>query len=212
MRNGAGIMLLGMAALFGGPSLAFANDSHCDNDVGERRPTTPDDDFTNLGNGVIEHRPTGLQWAQCALGQRASGNTCVGQAGVYTWQEAREAVEQANRSGRIAGQTDWRLPSVDELATLIEKCRQAPAINTTQFPNTPWSGFWTSTMHFDGARRVDDYDPDHVDADAEEGAHKDDDPDRDRRPMEAWFVGFYEGLEYPYNIDSAYRVRVVREP
>ena len=203
-------MLCGFAILFGGTGFAQTNDSHCDNETGERRPTTPDNQFINLGNGVIEHRETGLQWSRCALGQQTDGNRCTGRATVFSWEEAGEAVAAVNQSGQIAGRSDWRLPTVEELLTLVERCREAPSINTSIFPDTPWSGFWTSTLHYDGREHVGEYESEHVDPDALEGAHQDDDPDREDHPLEAWFVGFYKGLEYPYNVGSAYRVRVVR--
>ena len=190
---------------------ALADDSHCEDGVGRNSPTTPDRDFIEMDNGVVQHAPTGLQWSRCAIGQTWSRGRCQGSADVFYWNEAREAVDQLNRTGRLAGHSNWRLPTVEELATLIEKCREAPAINTDIFPNTPWSGFWTSTLHFDGNNRLDDYDPEHVEVDAKYGAHEDDD-ERDIYPEEAWFVGFYKGLEYPYDIESSYRLRPVREP
>ena len=212
MRTGLGIMLLGMAITLGLSESALARDAHCDDNVGERASTTPDSDFAVLGNGVVQHRPSGLQWAQCAIGQRVAGSTCIGNASVFNWDEARQAVEQLNRSGELAGNTDWRLPTVEELTQLVEKCREAPSINTSIFPNTPWTGFWTSTLHYDGKDRLDNHDPEHVEVDAKSGAHPDDDDEDRERPSEAWFVGFYKGLEYPYDVASSYRVRVVRNP
>lgn len=190
---------------------ALADDSHCEDGVGAARASTPDREFTDMGDGVVQHDRTGLQWARCALGQTWSSGRCQGAADVFFWQEAKDAVKQLNRTGQLGGHTDWRLPTVEELATLIEKCRETPAINTDIFPNTPWSGFWTSTLHFDGDNRVDDYDPEHVEVSAKDGAHEEED-ERDIYPQEAWFVGFFKGLEYPYDIESSYRLRPVREP
>jgi len=193
-------------------SSAILAQDYCTQAARDNRPSTPTSDFIRLGNGVIEHRATGLQWAQCAAGQTAVGNTCEGAASAFDWGQAREVVERVNRTGELGGHRDWRLPTVAELATIVEQCREAPAINTEVFPNTPWTGFWTATLHFDGQRRLDDYDPEHVNVDALEGAHEDDDSERDIRPEEAWFVGFYRGLEYPYDISSSYRLRLVRQP
>jgi len=190
---------------------ALGDDSHCEDGVGSNNPTTPDREFIDMDNGVVQHARTGLQWARCAVGQTWSSGRCRGAADVFLWNEAKAAIDQLNRTGRVGGHGDWRLPTVEELATLIEECREAPAINTDIFPNTPWSGFWTSTLHFDGRNRVDDYDPEHVAVNAKDGAHEDDE-ERDIYPEEAWFVGFYRGLEYPYDIKSSYRLRPVREP
>jgi len=45
----------------------------------------------------------------------------------------------------LAGRSDWRLPSVTELATLVDLTRHEPAIDTQAFPDTASTGFWTST-------------------------------------------------------------------
>lgn len=191
---------------------ASAQNEHCNDAGSSDQATTPSRDFVDVGGGVVQHEPTALQWSRCAIGQTWDAGSCSGAATVFYWDEAQDAVDQLNASGELAGWSDWRLPTVEELATLIEKCRETPAINPEIFPNTPWSGFWTSTLHFDGRNRVDDYDPDHVEVDAKDGAHpEDEEEDEDKiYPEEAWFVGFYRGLEYPYNIESSYRLRPVR--
>ncbi len=45
----------------------------------------------------------------------------------------------------LAGFTDWRLPTVEELFALADRSRQSPAIDTEAFPDTPSDWFWTST-------------------------------------------------------------------
>ncbi|GAB4167388.1 MAG: hypothetical protein Kow0020_00210 [Wenzhouxiangellaceae bacterium] len=203
------------ATLLSVASSVVAQADFCQDDVGERNPTTPSSDFRIVSDGIVEHRTTGLQWARCALGQQFIDGECVGDADVLTWSEAQQAVADLNRSGALGGYKDWRLPSVDELLSIVERCREAPSINPEIFPNTPWTGFWTATLHFDGQRRVDSHDPEHVDIDALSGAHEDDEDEEQQDkplPREAWFVGFYRGLEYPYDINSGYRVRVVRTP
>lgn len=190
-----------------------AQNEHCQDGKRADRATTPSKDFVDLGSGVVQHEPTGLQWSRCALGQTFNAGRCDGSAGVFFWDEARDAVDQLNRTGELAGFRDWRLPTVEELRSLVEECREAPAINTDIFPDTPWSGFWTATLHDDGERRVDNYYVDHVDEDARQGAypHDDEEDENGRVPPEAWFVGFFKGLEYPYHVESSYRVRPVRD-
>jgi hypothetical protein len=45
----------------------------------------------------------------------------------------------------IAGFTDWRLPTVDELFALADRARHTPAIDVALFPNCKPGWYWTST-------------------------------------------------------------------
>ena len=45
----------------------------------------------------------------------------------------------------IAGFTDWRAPTVEELFCLADRTRYRPAIDTDFFPDTPSDWFWSST-------------------------------------------------------------------
>lgn len=125
---------------------ALGVDRHCQEDVGEDEASTPDDAFELPRDGTVIHSRTGLQWAQCALGQSWSRDFCTGQATSMSWDQANAAVASLNRSGELAGYTDWRLPSRSDLESIVETCREAPAINENIFPNTPWAGFWTSSL------------------------------------------------------------------
>mgnify|MGYP006278270279 CR=1 FL=1 len=203
-------MFLGAVALTG---TALAQDSHCEDRVGSREPTTPSSAFIDLGDGTVRHTETGLQWSRCAIGQQFNGRECEGQAQVLYWEEATDAVAQVN-SRSLGGQSDWRVPTLPELLSLVEECREAPAINPEIFPNTPWTGFWSATLHRDAD---DPHEAEHVENPAYRGAHQEDEDgedefseDRPEKNPEAWFVGFYKGLEYPYDIYSSYRVRPVR--
>jgi PKD repeat protein len=43
--------------------------------------------------------------------------------------------------------TDWRLPTIKELRTLVDSSRRSPAINTMYFPDTVSSAYWSSTTY-----------------------------------------------------------------
>jgi len=202
---------LGLAVM-ASPSLA--QDPYCDDDARRSEPTTPRSAFIDHGDGTVTHTESGLQWARCAIGQQFNGRECEGPAQVFYWEEATDAVARLNDRGGLAGHTDWRVPTLPELLTIVEECREAPAINPEIFPNTPWTGFWSATLHRDSD---DPHEAEHVDNPAYRGAHPEDEDeedefeeDRPEKNPEAWFVGFYKGMEYPYDIYSSYRVRPVR--
>lgn len=64
-------------------------------------------DFAENGDGTIHDRATGLTW------ERSGSEYPV------TWEQANIYIEWMNRN-RFAGHRDWRLPTVDELRTLID--------------------------------------------------------------------------------------------
>ena len=55
-----------------------------------------------------------------------------------TWQQALTTCEGLT----YAGYSDWRLPNVNELASLVNYQRYNPA---SDFPGTPSSTFWSSS-------------------------------------------------------------------
>jgi hypothetical protein len=52
--------------------------------------------------------------------------------------------DSVNDTG-FAGHSDWRLPNIKELASIIEYACFAPAITVDTFPDTPSAGFWSNT-------------------------------------------------------------------
>ena len=107
--------------------------------------------FVGKDQDIVEDTRTKLQWQRCSLGQTWNGATCSGKATKYNWDEAR----------RIAP-AGWRLPTKDELASLVycssgepaywkstsETCKgvyESPSIWIPAFPNTPEEWFWSST-------------------------------------------------------------------
>jgi hypothetical protein len=84
------------------------------------------------GTGTVLDTKTGLTWQA----QVPSAKT--------TWPNAYEYCQSLSLGGLSSG---WRLPSVGELLTLIDDSRWDPAIDITQFPNTPFDAYyWTSSQ------------------------------------------------------------------
>lgn len=106
-------------------------------------------EYTDNGDGTVTHKTTGLTWKRCSEGQTWSGSTCSGTAQSFTWSQA---------NARASG--GWRLPRIDELVTIVECDNFNPVINTTIFPNTPASFFWSASAYAgnsDGAWYVNFY-------------------------------------------------------
>ena len=101
--------------------------------------------YRDLGDGTLMDIRTGLQWMRCALGQRWNGRTCAGDAGSWTWNNLNDQVRGINKQG-YGGHTDWRVPTIDELKTLIVEDAR-PAIDLEAFPETPCRWFWSSTPY-----------------------------------------------------------------
>lgn len=95
-------------------------------------------------DGTVTDTDTGLEWDRCTWGQTWDGNGCVGQARLMDWQQALTASVSASRA-RHAGQTDWRVPSVKELETLLDLERERPAIDPVLFPATLSEFYWSAT-------------------------------------------------------------------
>lgn len=120
-------------------------------------------------DGTVTDTKTGLTWMRCSLGRKWDGATCTYERDGLTWVDA----EKAARAQVFAGKSDWRLPTLQELSTLVYcssgdqmelrqkrsrvsktpmddyegKCQGTyanPTINQTVFPESPqWT--WTST-------------------------------------------------------------------
>ena len=106
--------------------------------------TTPASRFLKHGNGTVTDTVSGLMWAQCAEG--LSGSACtVGMATTLTWEAA---LIRARDSG-LAGYTDWRLPNIKELSSIVEERCGIPAINLAVFPapdpSTLTGSFWSAS-------------------------------------------------------------------
>jgi len=117
-------------------------------DTGQTRDTTAthgeDSDYTinppafqDNGDGTVTDRVTGLAW------QKADGSE-------MTWSKAREYAEGLV----LGGHGDWRLPSAQELFSLLDHGRHEPALDTDVFDGPSAQYWWTSELRADDRRRI----------------------------------------------------------
>lgn len=143
---------------------------------------TPSSEFAADGDGTALHKPTGLIWMRCALGQQWDGKTCIGTVSKLSWQQALQMAAEFNQAGGYAGHQDWRLPNIKELDSIVETQCFFPAVNLDIFPATPSKRFWSSSLDI-----------------------------RHPYPRSyAWFIQFEQGYVDDANNRREYRVRLVR--
>jgi hypothetical protein len=93
----------------------------------------PPNQYTAISADEVQDNYTGLIWQR-------TGNS----SGLISWDQAVTYCSSLT----IGGNT-WRLPSVRELATLVDEAQVAPAINRTMFPSTQYGArsnnwYWAS--------------------------------------------------------------------
>lgn len=107
--------------------------------------------YIENGDGTVTDTNTKLMWMQCAEGQE--GPKCEGQVQEYMWDLAMSLPKQLNQRGGFAGYVDWRLPTAQELHSLV-RLDERPTICAEAFPNTPVDIFWSSTVVDAGRNEV----------------------------------------------------------
>ena len=106
--------------------------------------STPDSQFVDNNDGTVTDLKTGLMWKKCLEG--VEGDTCEsGSPTTFTWQDALKQPGVINNADGFAKHTDWRLPNIRELLSIVEEQCAFPAINLNLFPNTPISVVWSSS-------------------------------------------------------------------
>lgn len=127
-RCAAALLLLGLQT-------PAANAGTCQNNLPESNPDSVYLLTTVNGESTVTDKRTGLTWKQAV---EASG---------VSW---GAALAYAEASTYYGGYSDWRLPNLKELRSLVEECRVSPSINTTYFPGAPTSNFWSASpaVHF----------------------------------------------------------------
>ena len=124
--------------------------------------------YRDNGDGTILDTTTKLQWMRCSIGQSWNGSNCSGSAYRIKWDDIMK------KTPSFAGYSDWRIPKIEELKSLIycsnavpklypssttegricEGGNQKPTINLKAFPNTPIVYYWSITKTDRGSARI----------------------------------------------------------
>lgn len=128
--------------------------------------------YQDNDDGTVTDVKTGLQWMRCSLGQKWNGANCIDESKTYTWNESLQIAKKLiNHRGGYAGYRDWRLPTKDELVTLVycssgkpqnwnntqQSCDgdfERPAIYHAAFPNTQSLWFWSASPNVNDLKRA----------------------------------------------------------
>jgi len=91
-------------------------------------------DYTPHGDGTVTDNATGLMWQQDG-------------SAIRNWEGALSYCQE----GGWANHTDWRLPNIKELESIVDDTIPYPwpTIDAVAFPNTPSSWYWSSTTYAD---------------------------------------------------------------
>lgn len=125
------------------------------------KATINPDRLIENGDGTVTDAKTGLMWTQCSLGQEWTEAGCSGAPTDFDWEGALQASDQFNHNGGLAKKTDWRMPNIKEIGSLVEHQCHSPAINLVYFPDTPSATYFSSTAKVDqlgnvqGGRSID---------------------------------------------------------
>jgi len=91
------------------------------------------------GDGTILDFPSNLRWQKCSRGQK-NDVSCSGFPSKSRWSSALLYCKNLTLAGRT-----WRLPSYNELKSIVDFSGSSFLIDTGNFPSTYSGEYWTST-------------------------------------------------------------------
>ncbi|HYA27058.1 MAG TPA: DUF1566 domain-containing protein [Thermodesulfovibrionales bacterium] len=132
----AGLMILGIIALGTGPAVAVTG-------VGTNAPNPSWDQtisgssrfivLSNMGGKAVLDKETGLVWEQMPTSIYLTN---------YLWEVAQNHCNTLTTGGRLG----WRLPTLQELGSLVDTSQTSPALPVGHpFSNVQSATYWTAT-------------------------------------------------------------------
>jgi len=123
----------------------FGEDS--DHTINPQSYTKLDEQGNALPDGVlsfamVKDNVTGLIWEV-----KTNHGSIHGKDNSYNWQDAQNVFITQLNELNFGGYSDWRLPTVKELASIVNSGRYDPSINADYFPNTRSSRYWSSIIY-----------------------------------------------------------------
>ena len=100
---------------------------------------------TNVGaastTANIHHKDNTYRWG---------GLTAIGRghsARLGSYYDDWDTLVNGSNNQSLCGFTNWRVPSINELDSIVDLSRTNPVIDTNYFPNTPTGGFWSASPY-----------------------------------------------------------------
>lgn len=112
-----------------------------DGDLEKGYPKTPPR-FKDNGDGTITDNATGLMWVKDPSQLGGVWGT-PGSPSQMTWNNAIDNCLALD----YAGHSDWRLPNIKEIMSIVDYSKFYPSIDETFFPNNPAGYYWSSTTY-----------------------------------------------------------------
>lgn len=100
------------------------------------------DRFVDQGDGTLLDTCTGLQWLQDSADVNGDGQVSPG-GDALVWCEALNYCDSLD----FAGHSDWRLPNIVELQSIVDYGRSSPSIDSTFSCLDQY--YWSSTTHLE---------------------------------------------------------------
>lgn len=109
-------------------------------------------DVLEAPDGTVYDRKTSLTWMRCSEGY--AGSSCTKDTAADAFDPSKVSDDylstwlqsvNGNAAAKGLGFGDWRIPTVKELASLVDRCGNSPAISGGFFPGTLPGSYMTST-------------------------------------------------------------------